>query len=651
MQPDTVKYNDPYCTDCAKLNAWIECVLVDEFNKPLAGLHYTLTVRGGGVRKGCTDKQGYLRQDNLPRTLATLTLDAQALTDEMEDRPLRTLRGEFHSTVKPAAESVNRGYRYAVIGELCDKAPDIPQWKQSRFGLPHYHFPDEDKFNGQTFFNTDWNRCHVIEVCPFRAWSLILRHTPDYDMVNAYNLGLLSLLVYKDEVMADPNETEDMREYIRKPDTTASFFYQQCFDLSQAPVLKDSFNYPAIVTDVPFRERYSPAVFLDASQSKDYEKGDHDTKMFFVENASQIIVAWRGTASKRSILTDATYQPIPCPAELVPGGESKVHRGFLEAYQCIGKYFSEKIKGLRAITKEKKLFITGHSLGGALGLLHATALRDNHPLLYTYGMPRVLTISGAKSLSSLIHFRHVNDADTVTSVPFDTNMDSWLFDVGGSLGTILGGLWTSFTMSTIPLQKSLPDFGEVYCHHGHPVSFFRARQIGEEKIPSKSGRENDFTGTKRWRMNGEYQFYLFPEIQASINKDLQNEQAELMRLSEADKRMLEDVFRPLNNPRLDTLITMPLDHFMGSQYQVIINNRLLNMLAPEKTPVLNVAKQRFETLINHHDAYPLNAKRNTTFIALEDSLKYAVTQDINKNTLLKQAIERYKEDTYEITVS
>lgn len=648
MQPETEQYNDPYCTDCANLKCWIECILVDEFNKPLAGIGYTLTVRGAGVRKGQTDKQGYLRQDNLPCTLATLTLDAQSLTDEMEDRPLRTLRGESRSAVKPAAESAGRGYRYAVIGELCDKAPDIPQWDRVRFGLPHYHFPDENTFNGQTFFSTDWNRCHVIEVCPFRAWSLILRHTPDYDMVNAYNLGLLSLLVYKNEVMADPDKTEDMREYIRTPDTTTSFFYQQCFDLSRAPVLEDSFNYPAIVTDVPFRERYSPAVFLDASQSKDYEKGDHDTKMFFVENASQIIVAWRGTASRRSVLTDATYQPVLCPAELVPGGESKVHLGFLGAYQCIGKYFSEEIRELRKTTKRKELFITGHSLGGTLGLLQAAELRDNHPLLYTYGMPRVLTVSGAKFLSSLTHFRHVNDADTVTSVPFDTNMDSWLFDVGGSLGTALGALWTSFTLSTIPLQKSLPDFGEVYCHHGHPVSFFRARQIGEEIQYTHTGAT---TGKKRWRMNGEFQFYLFPGIQASINKDLQNEQAELMRLSAADKRMLEDVFQPLNNPRLDTLITMPLDHFMGSQYQVIINNRLLNMLAPAKTPSLNAARQRFEALINHHDAYPLNAKRNTTFIALEDSLKYAVTQDISKNTVLKHAIERYKEDTYEITVS
>nr|WP_274724642.1 hypothetical protein [Xenorhabdus bovienii] len=65
--------------------------------------------------------------------------------------------------------------------------------------------------------------------------------------------------------------------------------------------------------------------------------------------------------------------------------------------------------------------------------MHATELRGNNPLLYTYGMPRVFTGSGVKALTSLNHFRHVNDADSVTSVPFDTNMDNWLFEAYGPL--------------------------------------------------------------------------------------------------------------------------------------------------------------------------------------------------------------------------
>ncbi|EPK8018957.1 lipase family protein [Providencia rettgeri] len=642
------QYNDPYCADCSKRKAWIECVLVDEFNQPLAEMAYTLKVRNGVIRKGVTDAQGYLRQEDLPRTVATLTIESQKLTDEMEKRPLRTLRGEDHSTVKPDALLQGYSYRYAVIGELCDKAPDIDKWESARFGLPYYHFPKEDEFNGLKFMGEDFNQRHMIEVCPFRAWSLILNHTPDYDMVNAYNLGLMSLLVYKNETMVDPTQVQNMREYIRTPDTITSFFYQQCFDLSQSPVIKDSHDYPAIVTDVPFNQRYRPAIFLDVTQAKNHEKGDHDTKLFFVENETQIIVAWRGTASLRSVLTDATYQPIPCPTTLISDGKSNVHRGFLEAYQCVERYFSENTKQIGSISKEKNLYICGHSLGGALALLHATELRKNNPLLYTYGMPRVFTISGAKSLSSLNHYRHVNDADTVTSVPFDTNMDSWLFEIGGGLGTTLGVLWTVATLPTVPLQKSLPDFGEVYSHQGNPVSLFKARQIGEEIQYTHTGVT---VGKKRWRMNGEYKFYLVPNIANVLNNKLQKEQTGLVQSLGIDKQRLDDTFPQRNNPNLDTIITMPLDHFMGSQYQAIINNQLLFTVSPEKTPKHVASKQRFEALTHHQDAYKLNAERNTTFISLESKLTKGVTQQINQNSRLKDALERYKEETHELPVS
>ncbi|WP_283125392.1 lipase family protein [Providencia stuartii] len=641
--------NNPDCPDCNKHKAWIECILVDEFNQPLANMAYTLKVRGGIVRQNKTDANGYFREENLPRTLVTLTLSSKELMNEMENRPLRTLRGQSHSTVKPDAQSQGYFYRYAVVGELCDKTPTIPAWDTEKFGLPYYHFPKEDEFKGLEFYGQDFNQRHVIEVCPFRAWSLILKHTPEYNMVNAYNLGLMSLLVYFDETMVDP-DSQDMREFLNVPDTTTSFFYQQCFDLSKTPVINDDRVYSAIVTDVPFKERYRPAIFLDASQSANHEKGDHDTKMFYVENETQIIAAWRGTASLRSVLTDATYQPIPCPTTLLSNGTSKVHRGFLEAYQCVEKYFHNKIGDLKSTVGTKDLFITGHSLGGALALLHSTELKKNNPLLYTYGMPRVFTISAAKELASLHHYRHVNDADTVTSVPFDTNMDSWLFNVGGWLGTTLGALWTVGTLPSVPLQKALADFGEVYCHHGKPVSFFKSRQIGEERIPSKSGRDNDYVGKKRWRMNGTHKFYLVPTISNTLDEHLKREQIGLVQSLEQDKNILDDIFPQFNNPNLDTLVTVPTDHLMAFKYQAIINNQLLSILEPSRTPKLVTSRETFEKLIRHDDAYPLNAKRNNTFIKLENMLQETVKQVINQDTLLQLALERYKEDTHEISL-
>ncbi|MED5672898.1 lipase family protein, partial [Enterobacter hormaechei] len=68
------------------------------------------------------------------------------------------------------------------------------------------------------------------------------------------------------------------------PDTTTSFFYQQCFDLSKVPVMRDGYDYPAIVTDVPFKERYRPAIYLDLQKVENAPKFEHDTQMFYVEN-------------------------------------------------------------------------------------------------------------------------------------------------------------------------------------------------------------------------------------------------------------------------------------------------------------------------------------------------------------------------------
>nr|WP_314266562.1 PAAR domain-containing protein [uncultured Moellerella sp.] len=637
--------------ESTELTHWIECILLDEFGVPLVKMPYILTVGSDVIKEGQTDANGYFREDHLPRTSTTLTLSAQILTDEMEKRPLRALREEAHSIVKPQAESNGYHYRYAVIGELCDKAPNIAQWDQAKFGLPYYHFPKDDEFNGLAFSSEHFNQCNVIEVCPFRAWSLVLNHTPDYDMINAYNLGLMSLLVYKDEMMIDPDEIEDMREFIRTSGTTTSFFYQQCFDLSKAPVINDASVYPAIVTDVPFNERYRPAIFLDIAQVDAPERFEHDTQMFFVENDTQIIAAWRGTASARDALTDGTYLPIPCPKNIISADNAKVHKGFLEAYQCIEKYFSAKTTDIKqkSDSKIKKLYICGHSLGGALALLHATELRNNNPLLYTYGSPRVFTGSGVKALSSLMHFRHVNDADTVTSVPFDTNMDNWLFEIYGLLGTILGFSWTLATLPTIPLQKAFPDIGEVYYHHGNTVSFFEARQIGED--PNHPAGKGSGTVRARWRMNGNYKFYLVPSLANALDKELKKEQQAYVQSIKGDMSIINEIFPQWNNPTLDTIMTMATDHFMGSKYQAIISNQLLSVLAPTKTPTLVTSRQRFSGLIHHDDAYKLNATRNATFIELENKLHNNLAQNVNQNESLKRALLRYKESINEISVS
>lgn len=638
--PKPVQYSDPYCTDCNKHKVWIEIVLVDELNRPVAGMPYTLTVSGGQTRTGTTDANGLLREESLPPTAVTLKTDAQKLTSEMEDRGLRAKRGEKNSDVKIQATSDGHGYRYVVVGELCDKAPDIKNWNKEAFGLPRYHFKSETEFTGIRFAGSDFNRRHIIEVCPFRAWSLILNHTKTYDLVNAYNLGFLSLLSYQDEIMVDPDEPDiDMRPFIGVENTVTAFFYNSCFDLSVIPSFVDGERFYGIVTDLPFRDRYRPAIFLDSSQSENQEFFEHDTQMFFVENSTQIIAAWRGTAGGRDVITDLSCRAVPYAP--VKGG--KAHYGFLNAYQCMAKYFLEKLGKINRSAGDKELFICGHSLGGTAALLHAAELQERSPVTYTYGMPRVFSKTAVTELSNLTHFRHVNDADSVTSVPFDTNMDNWFFELFGPLGSILGSVWILGTSPTVPLQKMLPDFGEVYWHHGETVSFFQARQIGEAYLPVGKGSA---TARARWRFDSKYKFYLVPSIRSDVNDDLKHRQEHL--ISTIDRNILNDVFPRHNNPDIDSIFTDPSDHSMITQYLSLISNQVLKLVDKKKTPVSVKQKAEFIRRTYQDDAYMPNVERNNTFIKLENILEDVFTEQ-HKNTDSQAALTRFAEKTHEFT--
>ncbi|EOV9219478.1 TPA: hypothetical protein ACWMH4_002933 [Proteus mirabilis] len=184
------KYNDPYCPDCAKHNAWIEILLVDELNNPISDMPYTLTVSGGEKRTGKTDRNGIVRETDLPPTGGRFSINAQMLADEMEKRPLRVRRNSS-SKIRYDATQRNDNYRYLTIGDLCDAAPKILDWDQPE--LPKYHFKKQQP-NGYMliFRNERW----VFEVCPFRAWSFLLHHQKDYSITNACNLSILSVLSY-----------------------------------------------------------------------------------------------------------------------------------------------------------------------------------------------------------------------------------------------------------------------------------------------------------------------------------------------------------------------------------------------------------------------------------------------------------------------
>ena len=91
-----------------------------------------------------------------------------------------------------------------------------------------------------------------------------------------------------------------------------------------------------------------------------------------------------------------------------------VHRGFRGE---VDKIWNEIQATLDSFPKTKgRLFVCGHSLGGAMATLATSRLQHKVWALYTFGSPRVGTRRFIKNLYTK-HFRVVNNNDIVTRVP------------------------------------------------------------------------------------------------------------------------------------------------------------------------------------------------------------------------------------------
>lgn len=151
---------------------------------------------------------------------------------------------------------------------------------------------------------------------------------------------------------------------------------------------------------------FKKTMFTDAAS---FAHGPTSTQGFWTANADHVVLAFCGTSDVRDWLTNIRFAMVP---EL--GG--KAHRGFCEALDAIWSIFFTKLK--THTDAGRKLWITGHSLGGALATLAARRLPTSmKPVgVYTFGQPRVGDTAYAKKYK-LKHHRFVNNKDIVPTVP------------------------------------------------------------------------------------------------------------------------------------------------------------------------------------------------------------------------------------------
>ena len=130
------------------------------------------------------------------------------------------------------------------------------------------------------------------------------------------------------------------------------------------------------------------------------------------DNQSMAVVSFRGTQQRGDWWTNLKMDKVP-----VKNRNSKtlgeVHGGFHDAFRSVENQIHRHLKG----SEHLPLYITGHSLGGALATLATWYLSgDQLAACYTFGAPRVGD-AGLMNRYRTPIYRLVNGADPVPFVP------------------------------------------------------------------------------------------------------------------------------------------------------------------------------------------------------------------------------------------
>ncbi|MEM9376404.1 MAG: S8 family serine peptidase [Pseudomonadota bacterium] len=174
--------------------------------------------------------------------------------------------------------------------------------------------------------------------------------------------------------------------------------------LSLAYAAQLAYQTKSVVEDVAIKSwDFSEVLFFDQDETQGFVAQDDDLA----------VISFRGSKG----VVDWIRNMNVLRAER-PYGE--VHSGFLTAFQNVRSEISNACE--RAFSQEKKVWLTGHSLGGAVALIAAAELAADPRIsgVQTFGQPR----AGDTEFKSFInerlgerYFRFVNDDDLVTKIP------------------------------------------------------------------------------------------------------------------------------------------------------------------------------------------------------------------------------------------
>jgi hypothetical protein len=169
-----------------------------------------------------------------------------------------------------------------------------------------------------------------------------------------------------------------------------------------------------------------------ASAATDTQDGNRDAGYVW-HSGDELIVAFRGTlpytsgdqqnsqemTSIEDWINDANARPALDP------DLGQVHGGFEAAFQSVWPGLMQQIKSWQAAGKlgnSPKIYVTGHSKGGALAMLAAVKLKTAKlPVtqVITFGAPRVGGADFAAKYAGIDAVRYENEDDLVPHVPLN----------------------------------------------------------------------------------------------------------------------------------------------------------------------------------------------------------------------------------------
>ncbi len=213
------------------------------------------------------------------------------------------------------------------------------------------------------------------------------------------------------------------------------------------------------------------------------------------KESNAVYIVFRGTMTPAEWITNAQFKP-GCESFLGENDLGKVHRGFHKIYTrkdigsnpvkeeddipSIRECIENAIKGCpkhtiglwptEAIEKcptDATVYITGHSLGGALATLSTLHIKAKinpfNPILYAFANPRAGGVNFSKRFEGLECFRIANSEDIVPTLPL-ASIDL----TSGSNDTTSKSLAKTKNLPKL-FSSLLPDLD--YHHIGEPIYF------------------------------------------------------------------------------------------------------------------------------------------------------------------------------------